>query len=104
MPGLHITDQQVHRYMSLRRHHTLAVAAAKAGISERSARRIDKNPQLPSQKKRERHWRTRPAPLEPIWPRVEELLKIPGSTVDFANWLGSRGRFGLGPVCILTAF
>lgn len=78
MPGLHITDQQVHRYMSQRRHHTQAVAAAKAGISERSARRIDKNPQLPSQKKRERHWRTRPDPLEPIWPRVEELLKIPG--------------------------
>ncbi|MFB9984650.1 hypothetical protein ACFSQQ_40770 [Mesorhizobium kowhaii] len=24
------------------------------------------------------HWRTRPDPLEPFWPRVEELLKIEG--------------------------
>lgn len=78
MPGLHITDQQVHRYMSQRRHHTQAVAAAKAGISERSARRIDKDPRLPCQQNRKRHWRTRPDPLERVWPRVEELLKIDG--------------------------
>ena len=78
MPGLHITDQQVHRYMSQRHHHCQAVAAAKAGISERSARRIDKDPRLSSQKDRERHWRTRSDPLEQVWPRVEELLRIDG--------------------------
>lgn len=78
MPGLHLSDQQVHRYMVQRRHHTQAVAAAKAGISERSARRIDKDPGLPSQKKGKRHWRTRADPLEQVWPRVEELLKIEG--------------------------
>lgn len=78
MPGLHISDQQVLRYMTQRRHHTQAVAAAQAGISERSARRIEKNPRLPSQYKRERHWRTRPDPLEPVWARVEELLQIDG--------------------------
>ena len=64
--------------MVQRRHHTQAVGAAKAGISERSARRIEKDPRLPSQKKRERHWRTRPDPLEQVWSRVEELLKIEG--------------------------
>ena len=78
MPGPHITDQQVHRYMSQRLHHTQAVAAAKAGISERSARRIDKDPRLSPQKERTRHWRTRSDPLEQIWPRVEDLLKIDG--------------------------
>ena len=50
--------------MTHRRQHTQAVAAAKAGISERSARRIENDPQLPSQKKKERHWRTRADPLE----------------------------------------
>ncbi|WP_454882430.1 IS21 family transposase [Sphingomonas oryzagri] len=78
MPGHHISDQQVLRYMSQRRHHTQTAAAAKAGISERSARRIEKDPQLPSQQKRERHWRTRPDPLAQVWPRVEELLGIEG--------------------------
>jgi hypothetical protein len=78
MPGHHIPDQQAHLFMVQRRHHTQAVAAAKAGISERSARRIEKDPRLPSQKKRERHWRTRPDPLEHVWSRVEELLRIEG--------------------------
>jgi len=78
MPGHHIPDQQVYLFMVQRRHHTQAVAAAKAGISERSARRIEKDPRLPSQKKRERHWRTRADPLKAVWPRVEELLKIEG--------------------------
>lgn len=78
MPGHHIPDQQVYLYMVQRRHHTQAVSAAKAGISERSARRIEKDPRLPSQKKHERHWRTRADPLEQVWPRVEELLKIEG--------------------------
>ena len=51
MPGHHISDQQVFLFMTHRRQHTQAVAAAKAGISERSARRIENDPQLPSQKK-----------------------------------------------------
>ena len=78
MPGHHISDRQVFLFMTYRRQHTQAVAAAKAGISERSARRIENAPQLPSQKKKERHWRTRADPLEPFWPRVEELLQIDG--------------------------
>jgi hypothetical protein len=78
MPGFHISDQQVFLFMTHRRHHTQSVAAAKAGISERSARRIEQDPRLPSQKKLPRHWRTRADPLHAIWPRVEELLKIDG--------------------------
>lgn len=78
MPGSHISDQQVFLFMVERRNHTQAVAAAKAGISERSARRIEKDLRLPSQKKRTRHWRTRADPLEQFWPRVEELLQIEG--------------------------
>jgi hypothetical protein len=36
--------------MELRRHHTQRLAAAKAGLSERTARRIERDPRLPSQK------------------------------------------------------
>jgi len=78
MPGHHLSDQQVFRFMVERRHHSQAVAASKAGISERSARRIENDPRLPSQKKQGRHWRTRADPLESFWPRIEELLKIDG--------------------------
>lgn len=67
MPGTKITDQQVKIYMKNRKHHSQVTAAAKAGISERSARRIDKqNPNNPKQ----RNWRTRKDPLEPIWESI----------------------------------
>ena len=79
MPGLHITDRQVVRYMSLRPHHPQATASAKAGFSERSARRIDSDPRLPSQAAKTRDWRTRLDPLANVWLRAEEMLKaIPG--------------------------
>lgn len=41
MPGTHLTPQQVRRYMKHRSHGPQILAAAKAGISERTARRID---------------------------------------------------------------
>lgn len=79
MPGLHVTDQQVVRYMSQRPNHTQAIAAAKSGFSERTARRLDHDLRLPSQKSPERAWRTRTDPLTEVWPRALEMLKtMPG--------------------------
>ncbi len=68
MPGLHVTDTQVRLYMSKRTQHTQAAAAAMAGISERTARQVDKDPRLPSQSKEKRSWRTREDPLIAVWP------------------------------------
>lgn len=78
MPNPHVTDPQVMLYMTSRsRHQNQEAAAASAGFSARTARRIDNDPRLPSQKKQPRSWRTRADPLADIWPRVLELLKIP---------------------------
>src|SRR3954454_12240391 len=49
-----------------RRTHTQEAAAAKAAISVRSARRLEADPVLPSQKPR-RRWRSRPDPLAEVW-------------------------------------
>jgi hypothetical protein len=58
MPNPHISDRQLMRYMTSRsQHQTQSTAAAMAGISERSARRMDKDPRFPSQKKQPRTWR-----------------------------------------------
>jgi hypothetical protein len=66
MPGKRITDHQVLRYKAHRRTLTQAAAAAKVGISERSARSIENADHLPSQRPR-RQWRTRPDPLAAVW-------------------------------------
>ena len=75
MSGNRITDQQVRLYMTKRKHHTQEIAAAKAGISVRTARRIDTDVTLPSQKPR-RYWRSRPDPFVDVWePIVVPLLR-----------------------------
>ena len=66
MPGKKITDHQVHKYKQERNRATQAVAAARAGVSERSARRIEQSQMLPSQRSA-RTWRTRSDPLGEVW-------------------------------------
>ena len=66
MPGKPVTDQQARLYMTDRLHHSQRAAAARAGFSERTARRLDADPRLPSQRKPTRG-RTVPDPLEAVW-------------------------------------
>ena len=73
MPGKPVTDQQMRYYMTDRLHYSQRIAAARAGFSERTARRIDADPRLPSQRKSARG-RTVPDPLEAVWEPV--LLPI----------------------------
>ena len=75
MSGSRITDQQVRLYMNTRKKKSQELAAAKAGISERSARRIERAVTLPSQNPR-RYWRSRPDPFADVWEtQVVPLLK-----------------------------
>jgi len=85
VPGTRITDQQVRLYMKTRKKQSQELAAAKAGISERSARRIDQATSLPSQKPR-RHWRSRADPFAGIWdtdvvPLLKSAPKLMGITL-----------------------
>jgi hypothetical protein len=66
VPGSHLNDHQVRTYMDHRRTHLQLTAATKAGISDRSGRRIDRDPTLPSQRKKGRAYRTRANPFEGI--------------------------------------
>ena len=73
VPGKPVTDQQVRSYMQDRHRHSQRIAAARAGFSERTARRVDADPRLPSQRQPQRR-RTVPDPLEAVWDAV--LLPI----------------------------
>ena len=85
MPGKRITYQQESLYMSKRQQgKSQETAAAKAAISERSGRRIEKDERhsIPG----ERHWRTREDPLEAIWetelvPLLEKESQLTGLTL-----------------------
>ena len=71
-----VKDQQVRRLVKLQKNEkTLTMAAAKAGLSRKTARKYLKSGKLPSQSQPERYWRTRSDPFESVWPEVEEILK-----------------------------
>lgn len=79
MPGLHVTDRQVRRYMTSRREgQTQAVAAARAGFSERTGRRIEAGPTLQNQKP-PRAYCTRANPFAEVWHEglVPLLVAVP---------------------------
>lgn len=54
---------------------TLATAAAKAGMDEKTARKYRDLEKLPSQSKRQRTWRTRKDAFEEVWPEILEILE-----------------------------
>ena len=73
-----IQDHQVRRLRRLD-HHGLPkeLAAAKAGMSPKTARKYRRLGTLPSEVIRmERDWRTRPDPFADVWPQLEALLQL----------------------------
>ena len=95
-----ITDRQVRLLRQKRMEgKTQETAAAKAGMSVRSARKWQSGP-LPSQAKPEHHWRTRPDPFDGVWENeIEPLLRndptgrLKATTI--IDWLAEQypGRF-----------
>ena len=84
--------------MDHRRILPQTTAAAKAGISERSGRRIDRDPTLPSQRKKPRVYRTRANPFEGIWeaeivPLVQSMPSLQAITILRELQRRHPGRF-----------
>ena len=72
-----VTDQQVRRLFRLMNSEkSVAAAAAKAGMDEKTARKYLKSGRLPSQVKKERTWRTRKDPFDEVWEEVRGLLEV----------------------------
>ena len=74
--GRRVTDAQV---KELRRRFyqgaSLRLAAMKAGMDRKTARKYRDRGQLPSESRAAHTWRTRVDPLLGVWPRLEELLQ-----------------------------
>jgi len=69
-------DREVRLYMQERQKGiSQRIATARAGMSERTARKYEKAGQLPSQLKRPHDWQTRPNPFEEDWPWIVAQLE-----------------------------
>lgn len=70
-----VTDQQIRRLFKLSKtEKTEEIAAAKAGMDVKTARKYLRARRLPSEMKAERHWRTRKDYFEEVWPEIREQL------------------------------
>ncbi len=72
-----VSDKQVRRlFKLLGMGKTLRVAAARADMDEKTARRSRKLAKLPSEVKVSHTWRTRPDPFAEVWEEVKSKLEI----------------------------
>ena len=72
-----ITDPQVRKLRRLEQQGTAKeLAALKAGMDPKTARKYRRLGRLPSEVKRmDRNWRTRSDPFAEVWPQIQELLQ-----------------------------
>ena len=72
-----VTDQQVRRLIALTNTQpTLAQAAAKAGMDEKTARKWRRQGKLPSECPVEHTWKTRTDPFAEVWEEIAARLKV----------------------------
>src|SRR5262245_53965575 len=73
-----VTDQQVRRLFRLDAQGLPKdVAAAKAGLDRKTARKYRRLARLPSEVTvMDRHWRTRPDAFAEVWPELAERLEL----------------------------
>src|SRR5512135_1561176 len=72
-----VTDRQFRRLRKLlQTETTLAKAADKAGVDEKTARKYRDSDQLPSARRVPRTWRTREDPFQDVWPELEGMLRL----------------------------
>ena len=72
-----VTDRQVRLLMKrIQTEKSLAVAAAKAGMSEKTARRYRDLGKLPDEVRPRHDWRTRQDPFEAVWAKIRGQLEL----------------------------
>ena len=72
-----VTDQQVRRLFKLSKtEKNFGIAAMKAGMDEKTARKYRRSGKLPSDLKQEHTWRTRKDPFEDVWEGMKSMLEI----------------------------
>lgn len=96
-----VTDKQVRMLMKLKKtEKTQYLAASKAGMDEKTARKYLRNNKLPSQQKKDHTWRTRKDPFEEVWSEVSDHLRtnpgLDGTTILFYLQREYPGKFADG--------
>src|SRR4051794_15277032 len=89
-----VTDRQFRRLRkSLQTESTLANAADRADLDEKTVRKYRDSDSLPSQRRVPHTWRTREDPFQEVWPELRELLRLNPGLQAKALFLDLQRRF-----------
>jgi len=71
-----VTNQQVRRLFKLNQvEKNFGIAAMKAGMDEKTARKYRRTGKLPNELKQQHAWRTREDPFEDVWDDIKSMLE-----------------------------
>src|SRR6478672_11646063 len=88
-----VTDRQFRRLRKLlQTESTLANAAGRAEVDEKTARKYRDSDLLPSQRRVPHTWRTREDPFRDVWPELLELLRLNPGLQAKTLFLGLQRR------------
>ena len=72
-----VTNQQVRRLFKLiQTEKNFGIAAMRAGMDEKTARKYRKHGKLPSDVRQKHGWQTRKDPFEDVWGAIKSMLEI----------------------------
>src|SRR5215470_18519593 len=88
-----VTDQQVRRLFRLSNtEKTQEIAASKAGMDVKTARKYLRTRVLPSERKAERHWRTRKDEFSGVWPEALTVFLVYGMNLRRTRRLSANAQ------------
>ncbi len=89
-----VTDRLFRRLRTLlQTEDTLAQAADKAGLDEKTARKYRDSDRLPSQRRTPHTWRTREDPFQDVWPELVDQLRLNPGLQAKTLFVDLQGRF-----------
>ena len=72
-----VTDQKVRRLFKLiQSEKNFGIAAMKAGMDEKTARKYNEKSKLPSELRQDHIWQTRRNPFADVWDGIKNMLTI----------------------------
>ena len=91
--GRQVTDTQVKEVrLNLNKGGSLLMAAMKAGMDRKTARKYRDRGQLPSEAQTPHTWRTRPDPLLEVWPASRSYWSVSRLCRPRRWWSGCSGN------------
>ncbi len=94
-----VTDAQVRRLMKyIQKEKSYGIAAAKAGMDEKTARKYRDLGKLPSDIQSEHNWRSREDSFSEVWDEVRTIVSVKLSSAEYLRKILRKSFYRAGRI------